>query len=686
MIRVYKNYNDIPRSLLSPKTEKSITKLLENKKYIPLRHLFNAPDVKNKLKQIYHGKCAYCESIIEASYLDHYRPKSIYYWTTFEWSNLLLACPTCNKQKKTKFPITFKKISEPQLDRNEWRANSSTFLSEEPLLINPEIDNPEDHLSFYPDGRMFAKTKKGKTTIEIINLNRESLVIRRMQIINNIIKKISYQLEPALILFNKQKGQTNHIIKLAFEPILNDIIEHTKPKSEYSLFYKNILSNFDQFIIDQFDEPKTKNLLQKVKNVLFDNIEKSTKIYKKRKVDYNLEEKSLLQSIQIKNIKCFKNTEITFDAKNSVLLGVNGRGKTTILQLLALGLSGSERPPFESEWKDVVKDNSIEAGFNIKLKYKNKDIILSYTIIDDKVVNNYQIKNTDKIKKQEPFFVAYGTGRNAEPQNFKLNENFQNIASLFGINNLHFRNGEIFDYLKQGSAFLQIKRIITDIFNKADDIYNRIELSRFDENSRTFLFKTPTRPDIEIPLNALSAGFRTSFQWILDFVVRAWKNNYNLDKPETIQGIVLIDELDTHLHIKWQRAIMNTLQTVFKNVQFIVTTHSPFIVQSFGNQNITSLQLRENEVVAKSINIEEGSSYESIIKDLFGEKATFSVDIEKMFDKFYIYLKEIRNKRKSIEDIDFKKIITDLNKKGEEIRTIISLELRQLKFEIKKKQ
>ena len=694
MIHVNKDYNDIPRSLLTKRTEKYITELLTSTNY--KKHIlrgYKNNDVKDKLLFIYNGKCAYCESIIEVSHIDQYRPKKKYYWLQYEWSNLLLACPQCNIVKRDSFPIVNenKRIITPKFDRKEWKANSISLLSEEPLLLNPEIDYPEKHLSFYPDGRMFAITERGKSTIEICKLNRKYLILERMRIIKNTIFDFTVRLNDVNKMSKIQDGQMHNILKLAFEHIFNDLIEHTKPKFEYSFFYKILLDKFPEFIIKQFEKNEEKKILKTAYDLFFIKKEKnginnvSNINHNVLNTNHNLIQKIFkINSIEIKNIKCFKNTKIEFSDKNNVLLGINGRGKTTILQLLALALS-QEMPLFENEWKNVIRNHEEIAEFTIVLTINKKKLKLSFEITeDDKIIFRGEDKELKKIN--EIFLVAYGTGRNAESHNFKLPNKFKNIATLFGINNLYYQNVDTANYLKQGTAFSQIKEIIKKIFNKADAIYNKVELTRFDESVNTFFFKSPTNPEYEIPLSALSAGFRTTFQWVVDFIVRAWKQNYNLNKPETIFGIVLIDEIDTHLHIKWQRTIINSLREEFKNVQFIITTHSPFIVQSTIYGNIISLSLLEDNVIANKVEIELGSSYESIIKELFDEKATFSKEIEDDFDEFYNYLREIRKNNKSEKDIEFKEIISKLNKKGEEVSSIISLELRQLKFEQKNKK
>ena len=124
---------------------------------------YRHPQVQEALKVMFHGKCGYCESRIEHMsdpHIEHYRPKSRFPELTFDWNNLLLACGKCNsiQYKGDKFP-----------EANVWGP-----------IVNPCIDNPDDHFSFVYDvqarlANVVATTGRGKTTEELIGLNRSDL-------------------------------------------------------------------------------------------------------------------------------------------------------------------------------------------------------------------------------------------------------------------------------------------------------------------------------------------------------------------------------------------------------------------------------------------------------------------------------------------------------------------------------
>jgi hypothetical protein len=221
MISVKKNFNNVPEILRSELAEKAIRQLLELKKVIV--HKENNYDthqtVKQSLYDIYHGKCAYCESYIEATTVEHYRPQSKYYWLRYEWSHLLPLCNACHHARlvprvsegSPHFPIEGTPVDSPQQSRLEWHADSHSFLAEKPLLLNPEIDHPEQYLQFDTNGRIYPKdglsthhTKRAKTTIQVFNLNRQPLVLARKAKIDFFLNNFKIQILNYTIHRHKQ--------------------------------------------------------------------------------------------------------------------------------------------------------------------------------------------------------------------------------------------------------------------------------------------------------------------------------------------------------------------------------------------------------------------------------------------------------------------------------------------------
>ena len=208
MIHIQKDFDPPPEKLRSPGCKNLIERtLFSRKKQNASYNFYRNKNVVKRLKKIFHYKCAYCEVLTNGGFhVDHYRPISSvknlskehhkgYYWLSCEWSNLIFSCNACNQYKSNQFPVEneFFRVIEPG-DQKEWRADSITFTREKALLIHPQIDKPEKHFVFLPDGNIKAITEKGEQTNIICQLFREDLIFRRHKAIQEIIDRINEEI------------------------------------------------------------------------------------------------------------------------------------------------------------------------------------------------------------------------------------------------------------------------------------------------------------------------------------------------------------------------------------------------------------------------------------------------------------------------------------------------------------
>lgn len=127
----------------------------------------------------------------------------------------------------------------------------------------------------------------------------------------------------------------------------------------------------------------------------------------------------------------------------------------------------------------------------------------------------------------------------------------------------------------------------------------------------------------EVQLRALSLGYRTLMAWMIDLAVQMFARYPDSHQPLHEPAVVLIDEIDLHLHPKWQRQLFEGLSVKFPNVQFIVTAHSPLVVQAAGAEaNIVVLQRPEGashvEIVRQPNQIRFWRLDQMLTSDLFG--------------------------------------------------------------------
>ena len=129
------------------------------------------------------------------------------------------------------------------------------------------------------------------------------------------------------------------------------------------------------------------------------------------------------------------------------------------------------------------------------------------------------------------------------------------------------------------SWFKKIRSVFREIFEDES-----LELI-YDRDNYEFKFKTQNR--VEFDFNTLSDGFSSILGIIAEIIIRMERKSSKIYK---LNGLVLIDELETHLHISLQRKVLRILTTLFPNLQFIVTTHSPFILNSIENAVVYDME------------------------------------------------------------------------------------------------
>lgn len=218
----------------------------------------------DRLVKLYSNKCACCErSRGEELQVDHYRPKkarqnkdatynhSGYYWLTYEWSNLMPLCSSCNQSKSNYFPL------KDEVKRVIYHTHQlaykpkELYIHEEPLFINPEIDlQPERHFKYLPNGEVEGRTDEGKAMVKFYKLDNRTKRRERNIIIKEYFQEITTALDKYLKsnMGEREKGQ----LEGSLESIFKRICENGKKDKPLSLMHLYIRNYFNEFIAKQF--------------------------------------------------------------------------------------------------------------------------------------------------------------------------------------------------------------------------------------------------------------------------------------------------------------------------------------------------------------------------------------------------------------------------------------------------
>jgi predicted ATP-binding protein involved in virulence len=388
-------------------------------------------------------------------------------------------------------------------------------------------------------------------------------------------------------------------------------------------------------------------------------------------------------SIEVENFLCFKMhqkldlcNEVGSPAQWTVILGDNGVGKTTLLRCLASmqpqlvdfidsGKAINVVPRLfagDIEWSgDFTRDGlmgQIEASFAYGSSFvpQKKDLpIAKYkkSAIGNEALELFlhgqEVFGASAVhKKQLSLIKCYGYGANRKMSSTSLSQSVStdNTLSLFSDDE-RLTNAEEWllqaDYavMKSRSPNSKIKKhfdliqeTLKYILPDITDI--RISLVGDDRPKPIAEFLTPYG---WVPLLKLGLGYRTVIAWIVDLSARMIRDFPNSENPLSEPAVVLVDEIDLHLHPKWQRTIMSFLTERFPNVQFIVTAHSPLVVQAARNANLVLLRREGDHVVIdNNPEIIENWRVEQVLTSVFELPSTLPADIEPLIQRRHAIL------------------------------------------------
>ena len=301
-----------------------------------------------------------------------------------------------------------------------------------------------------------------------------------------------------------------------------------------------------------------------------------------------------LERVRLVNVRCFEQLDIRLADPSelsgwTLVLGDNATGKSTLLRSIAMGLcdEASAAGLLKESDEGYVRRGASKALITLWLRdtsARTRQYRITTTVsrqekrrgIFTDRVRQTTFPTGAKFPWDELFVSGYGAGRGVAGTG-----DISSYAAIDAVYNLFnysegLQNPELVirRLLERGAAGPMVRRQVFRLLckaTKADDIRLTSEGIRVDG---------PWGKGM--PLRDLADGYKSAFLWLTDLIGWALTFRPRLRSTVGIRGIVVIDELEQHLHARWQRSIVHDLRALFPNVQFIIATHSPLIASSLG--------------------------------------------------------------------------------------------------------
>ncbi len=355
-----------------------------------------------------------------------------------------------------------------------------------------------------------------------------------------------------------------------------------------------------------------------------------------------------LKSITLENVRSIERLHLDFSAgmqnrKWTILLGENGCGKSSVLRAIALLLAGSEgilelmQQP-DSWIRNGAKVCRINGVIQTKEGEKRELMLVvrrgasAKKVYIDNLHSLHAIDRAIGYSSKNYFVAGYGVSRRPPESNettfrsrYRSGSRARNVASLFTTTNslVSIEDWAMdVDYFGGPSSFEIVRQTLASLLPG-------MTLLGIDKDKRTLVFSTA---DGDVPFNELSDGYQSMAAWCGDLLYTITHTFPNHKNPLAVRGVLLIDELDLHLHPVWRRNLIEFLDRTFVNLQIIATTHSALTAQQSGEGELFVIRREKGTHLPELIPFlgepRKMMLHQLLMSPMFGLQSMDSVEVE----------------------------------------------------------
>lgn len=392
-----------------------------------------------------------------------------------------------------------------------------------------------------------------------------------------------------------------------------------------------------------------------------------------------------ITKITLKDIRCFEDVKVDLSSSKGakmwlVIVGNNGVGKTSMLRSIAMGLCDltGAASLLQYSYGDWIRKGAKKGSIEIELIHNSKQYSIETEIRKSPADLEVIYRKPDLEKKipwKEIFICGYGANRSIEGDS--SHESYSSadaVYTLFG-----------YDYALQNPELMLLRRVRKSKKSEKEICNWLADILILPKGSikLTDLGITITDHGHEIVWGSLADGYEATMTLVLDML--GWAMLAGIKKYKNkLSGIVLIDELEQHLHPELQRRIIKNLNKVFPKIQFIATSHSPICAAGLADlpDEKCSLELLKRIdsgfVDSESLSTMRGWRYDQILRSSAFGIPDRNVETERLMNEIRkLYMKESLN---SSEEKKLQGLLNKLRKEIPEGSEAVSMEMTQNKI------
>ncbi|MEW6154018.1 MAG: AAA family ATPase [Actinomycetota bacterium] len=630
------------------------TRSSANQKPFHPRDVVRSREVEGALAELFHGKCAFCETRLGTggpTEVTWYRPPSAatgaegdaslahYAWLAYDWDNLYPACESCSRARGRRFPVEGRK-------RAPVGSHGPALDAERPLLLDPCRDDCDALLVFTDDGRVSSHDRRAMTTIGVFDLNRPALVEGRRGAVEEVRAAWATgpveeaHLAPSTEFAGARRQAARRLV--AKQPSAAPGPPATPPATPGpSVREAGAAPPRTAPQVLDYDDHVVIGGVRLAKRSLDEerSAQEATAAAQTKQAAYSLHDRGTdelyfataryVERVEVRNFRPIAHLDLAVPLGGDtagwlMLVGENAAGKSSFLTAVALALMGQPA-------RDAL---GLDARRYVRKGARSGEVRVWLTGLSEPMNLEFDTRRPGFTGTPDPKVLLLGYGATrllprhpAEGPSPDAIADFDNLFDPF----VPLVDATAWLLSLQDDQFTAAARGLAGLLEMDEgDALTRHPSSREVRCRKKSIGRA-------VRIEELSDGYQSVVALAVDIMAVLLNRWSDLSAAE---GVVVLDELGAHLHPRWRMRIVSSLRECFPRVQFLVTTHDPLCLKGLRDGEAVVMERladEERTVVARTdLPPVAGMRADQLLtSEFFGLRSTIDPSLDAQFDEYF---------------------------------------------------